>query len=234
LVREVFSQIRPQWKLVENLEEASAQFNEAVKQNYQTDKPTPGAEPEDLEEDESNSEAEDAEGETLQARSSDDDNDSSTDEADVRILSFLSRVAKALYTNAHTYPQASADEDEAQESLSDSEDEQIVVTRPEDEIDPEAEAEFDREFQKMMAESLDSRKNERKPVFDVPLPMLKRPQAGSTPAAQEAPEPVPAPEPEPAPVSAPQGNMMKFSLLSRRGNKQQVRRVTPTLLTLNC
>jgi regulator of nonsense transcripts 2 len=44
----------------------------------------------------------------------------------------------------------------------DSEEESIVVTRQREEVDPEDEADFEREYAKMMAESLESRKHERK------------------------------------------------------------------------
>lgn len=93
----------------------------------------------------------------------------------------------------------------------DSEEENIVVTRQEEEHDPEAEADFEREYAKMMAESLESRKFERKPLFDVPLPMRRKErEVGS------APETV-AEEPETQPTST-----MAFSLLTKRGNRQQV------------
>ena len=60
----------------------------------------------------------------------------------------------------------------------------------------------------MMAESLDSRKFERKSQFDVPLPM-KRSAARDVPAeAEEDAEHPP--------------NTMAFSLLTKRGNRQQV------------
>ena len=86
-----------------------------------------------------------------------------------------------------------------------------MVTKPEEERDPEAEAEFDRELAKMMSEGADARKFERKPIFDVPLPLRK--------ARKEA-----APNTEEnltngAPVLA---SKMAFSLMTKRGNKQQV------------
>lgn len=92
------------------------------------------------------------------------------------------------------------------------EDDAIVVTRHEEQFDPEAEAEFEREYAKMMAESLESRKFDRKPLFDVPLPMRRKereviPQTDSTG--------------ESAAASAPP-NTMAFSLLTKRGNRQQV------------
>ena len=92
--------------------------------------------------------------------------------------------------------------------------ENIVVTRHEEERDPEAEAEFDRELAKMMSESLDSRKFERKPMFDVPLPMRKAPREPSVMAADDSGNEGTA--------TPPQTNTMAFSLMTKRGNRQQV------------
>ncbi len=103
---------------------------------------------------------------------------------------------------------------------SESEEEQIFVTRQEEERDPEAEAEFDREFEKMMAESVESRKFERKAVFDIPLPMKRAPRD----TAVDTPAPAPAPAPVAAPAQ-PSGNTMAFSLMTKKGNKQQTRTI---------
>lgn len=65
----------------------------------------------------------------------------------------------------------------------------------------------------MMSESLESRKFERKPMFDVPLPMRRaqRPQtAGSDGSDNERV------------ASPPPLNTMAVSLMTKRGNKQQV------------
>ena len=94
-----------------------------------------------------------------------------------------------------------------------SEDEQIIVTRQEEERDPEAEADFDREFEKMMAESMDSRRFERKAIFDIPLPM-KRPARETAPTESSF-------ESTTAEPVAPR--TMAFSLMTKKGNKQQVR-----------
>jgi len=94
----------------------------------------------------------------------------------------------------------------------DSEEEAIVVTREEEEIDPEDEADFEREYAKMMAESLDSRKHERKSTFDVPLPIRRK-------DASTANEPLPE---ESVNSSASPAGTMAFSLLTKRGNRQQV------------
>ncbi len=94
----------------------------------------------------------------------------------------------------------------------DSEEEAIVVTREEEEVDPEDEADFEREYAKMMAESLDSRKHERKSTFDVPLPIRRK-------DANAANEPLPD---ETVNSSAAPAGTMAFSLLTKRGNRQQV------------
>lgn len=101
-------------------------------------------------------------------------------------------------------------------------DEDIIVTRQQEERDPEAEAEFDRELAKMMSESLDSRKFERKPVFDVPLPM-RRSQRDAAVAGDESP---------PETASMPP-NTMAFSLMTKKGNKQQVCTVERFLYHMN-
>lgn len=63
----------------------------------------------------------------------------------------------------------------------------------------------------MMSESLDSRKFDRKPMFDVPLPM-RRAQRDTTIAGDESP---------PDGTSTPP-NTMAFSLMTKKGNRQQV------------
>jgi regulator of nonsense transcripts 2 len=98
-------------------------------------------------------------------------------------------------------------------SESESEDEAIVVTRQQEAVDPEDEAEFEREYAKMMAESLESRKFERKPLFDVPLPVRPKNK-----------EPTGGLETNDGGIisSNAGGNTMAFSLLTKKGNRQQV------------
>lgn len=85
------------------------------------------------------------------------------------------------------------------------------MTRQQEERDPEAEAEFDRELAKMMSESLDSRKFERRPMFDVPLPM-RRAQRDTLTDGDESPNDGTTTPP----------TTMAFSLMTKKGNKQQV------------
>lgn len=65
-----------------------------------------------------------------------------------------------------------------------------------------------------MAEGVESRKNDRKQMFDVPLPM-RRAQRELAPSAEGTEGEVPAP----LPVAT--NNTMKFALLSKKGNRQQ-------------
>jgi len=66
-----------------------------------------------------------------------------------------------------------------------------------------------------MSESVESRKFERKPVFDVPLPM-RRAREQTVAVEENSIE---------APVQPIPTNTMKFSLLSKRGNKTQTRSI---------
>jgi regulator of nonsense transcripts 2 len=91
--------------------------------------------------------------------------------------------------------------------------------------DPEDEADFEREYAKMMAESLESRKFERKQLFDVPLPVRpkNRENTTSTDAGNSnGSGNGNAPSNEGPP---PTGHTMAFSLLTKKGNRQQTRTV---------
>lgn len=88
------------------------------------------------------------------------------------------------------------------------------MTRQHEEVDPEDEADFEREYARMMAESLESRKFERKSTFDVPLPMRRKDRdvgASSESWGDDS-----------ASANVPSSGTMAFSLLTKRGNRQQV------------
>ncbi|MBE3048485.1 hypothetical protein IMZ48_39480, partial [Candidatus Bathyarchaeota archaeon] len=96
-----------------------------------------------------------------------------------------------------------------------------------EEVDPEDAADFEREFSRMMAESMESRKFERKPQFDVPIPVAAK-NRGHPPKHEE--EPKEASEAKEAPEDGP--GKMAFSLLTKKGKGQQVsgkRRGSPRL-----
>ncbi|OLN95686.1 Regulator of nonsense transcripts 2, partial [Colletotrichum chlorophyti] len=187
IVQDTFALTRPQWKLATNLEEASKAFQLAIAQ----DQKVSGAD--------KLTEADDA---SIGSSSDDEDGDADLPEAE------------ADEEESDSEDEGVDDhEDEASNGNSDSEDEAIVVTRQQKQIDPEAEAEFEREYAKMMSESLESRKFERKPLFDVPLPVRGKNK-----------EAAPGSESGEAGVATP-GNTMAFSLLTKKGNRQQTRTV---------
>lgn len=185
LVQDIFSLTRPQWKLASNLDEASKVFQLAVAQDHKT----AGLDKAVEQDDGSSGSTSDDDNADDQLGDQEDDEDDESDEADVE--------------DHEQNPTYTSDEFEAE----------IVVTRQEEEIDPEDEADFEREYAKMMAESLESRKSERKQQFDLPLPV--RPKAR---------EPIIGGEPTEG-ASENQGATMAFSLLTKKGNRQQTRTV---------
>ncbi|QDS70729.1 hypothetical protein FKW77_002918 [Venturia effusa] len=189
LVQDTFFALRPQWKLLTNLEEASKAFGEIVKLNYMVPATDRTAEPDEAEEESSSDDGNDEEG--VKALN---DDKSSGDEVE-------EGVEEEVNNNL-----ASGDDEE---------EEQIIVTRQEEERDPEADADFDRELAKMMTESVESRKFERKTLFDVPLPMRRKAEAANGDEIVTA-----------APTSTDfSPSTVKFSLLSKRGNRQQTRQI---------
>ncbi|PNP47222.1 hypothetical protein TGAMA5MH_01037 [Trichoderma gamsii] len=184
LVLDTFALTRPQWKFVEDIEEATKAFQLAISQDQKTagvDKVI---------------EADDA---TSGPSSEDENGDMDDVEAD----------------GDGDDESASEEEEEAEDgdngSTHESEyDEAIIVTRQEEVVDPEDEAEFEREYAKMMAESLESRKFERKQLFDVPLPVRSRNREPSMSTGSG---------------ETGQSGTMAFSLMTKRGNRQQTRTV---------
>ncbi|KAF2161151.1 hypothetical protein M409DRAFT_69992 [Zasmidium cellare ATCC 36951] len=204
LVQDTFNALRPQWKLVlTDLTEAGKVFGEACRQNYQdvaSGKTPEPEEPEDL----------DAPDDNLSDDGRVDGEDEPAGEND---------AAENDAANIKSDSDEAAPGDEAARAdVSDGE-EHIVVTRPEEERDPEADAEFDRELAKLMAESVESRKFDRKTMFDVPLPMRRTVRDATTTAEENAGE-----VPGPAPTTN-GANTMKFALLSKKGNRQQTRSI---------
>ncbi|KIX92316.1 uncharacterized protein Z520_11924 [Fonsecaea multimorphosa CBS 102226] len=180
LVQDTYSLVRPNWKVVTEIGEAAKLFAEAVSANYRQQGADKSAEqPEDVED----SGSEDALG-----------------EGDAELEA---EIAHSSDEEAEAGPEE--DTGEEKEDVDSDEEEQIVVLRQEEHLDPEAEAEFDRAFEKMMAESLDSRKFERKTHFDVPLPIRKIQRA-----------PVEPNEDEPSPAPQAEANTMAFSLMTKK------------------
>ncbi|KAI0132458.1 MIF4G domain-containing protein [Xylariales sp. AK1849] len=192
IVQDTFSLTRPQWKLATNLEEASKAFQLAVAQDQKNAGLDKIIDPDDAESDaSSDDDGIEGDGDEVlpEADGEEDENSDGEDEIE----------------DTERQPDSPLD--------TESEEEKIVVTRKAEEIDPEDEADFEREYAKMMTESLESRKFERKPQFDVPLPVRSKARETST-----SNEPEDGDEPR-----AP--NMMAFSLLTKKGHRQQTRTV---------
>ena len=183
IVQDSFALVRPSWKIAPTLEEAGQIFAEACAEAYKTsnDEKT-----QEVEEPEDELSSDGADGDDLPMADVEDAQQSSGDEVDV--------------ADASQSPKQSSDEDE-----------DIVVTRQQEERDPEAEAEFERELAKLMAENTDSRKVDRKPMFDVPLPIRRPAKDGLGPGDDASTD-------SPAPSS----KTMAFSLVTKKGARQQV------------
>ncbi|KAF7727252.1 hypothetical protein EC973_007865 [Apophysomyces ossiformis] len=92
----------------------------------------------------------------------------------------------------------------------DAEEDVVVLKKREEQVSREEEDEFEREFSKMMSESIESRKYEKKAaVLDVPIPMNLRGTQDRRTAAQEKDK-----------VDT---GKMAFTLLTKRGNRQQTK-----------
>ncbi|KAL9595916.1 MAG: hypothetical protein Q9219_006142 [cf. Caloplaca sp. 3 TL-2023] len=193
MLQDSFAMTRPQWKLVTDFEEAGRLFANLVKQNYKSQESEKRLAPE-LAEDEASS-AEEDDGEDMPVPKIDDAQDSS-DEAEAE-------AETESMTNGNSKHDWDFEED-------------IVVTRQEEERDPEAEAEFDRELAKMMSESMDARKFERKPLFDVPLPMRRAQREITSTGDDSGNERTATP---------PKANTTAFSLMTKKGNRQQTRTI---------
>ncbi|RMZ79914.1 hypothetical protein DV738_g3068, partial [Chaetothyriales sp. CBS 135597] len=187
VVQDTIGLVRPQWKIVSDLPEAARLFSEAIANNY---KQQTTGKPAD--------EADDSESDGL------DEEDAAADDHGMHSSG---DEAEALHEDevGDEQPEPESDEEE-----------RIVVTREEEQLDPEAEAEFDKEFDKMMAESLDSRKFERKTHFDVPLPIRKVQRMPAAHADEEEPD---------SGAETPPNNTMAFSLMTKKGNRPQTRTI---------
>ncbi len=203
-VRDMFELTRPQWKLASNFEEASKAFQLAVAQ----DQKTSGID-KTVDQDEASSEAssDDENADDLPMPEVEGDEDLDTEDEVAEVCPPQSPTRQVTFTNRWPVVQDAEQHESPRDS--ESEDEAIVVTRQEEEVDPEDEAEFEREYAKMMAESLESRKFDRKPLFDIALPVRQKTREPSSLEAGDI-------------TDGPAAGTMAFSLLTKKGNRQQV------------
>lgn len=198
MVNDTIALVRPKWKLVTDLPEAARLFREAIVANYQTEEVAQPNEPEEeVEESDSDADEDALDEEVIPDADENEEDATSSEDEDAEAIN----------------------EDKEDEKLSDDDDGEIYVKRQDEEPDPQEEAEFDKEFEKMISESLDSRKFERKTIFDVPLPMKKQP---GTPSGMLTREATPSLEESEARAGTPKPNTMAFSLMTKKGNRQRV------------
>ncbi|KAI4110026.1 MAG: hypothetical protein L6R37_000159 [Teloschistes peruensis] len=189
IVQDSYALTRPQWKLITDFEEAGQAFASLVKQNYKPHQPAKAHSAASVEDDASSSDGENRDDVPLPEM---EDAQVSSDEGEAEPL-----------TNGEEKHESDFEDD-------------IVVTRQEEERDPEAEAEFDRELAKMMSESLDSRKFERKALFDVPLPMRRAQRETMATGENVGNDGAATPT---------KMNTTAFSLMTKKGNRQQTRTI---------
>jgi regulator of nonsense transcripts 2 len=180
-IQDAFAVINPELKIAGSIQEAGEALHEAIKQDYQFGEKIGDVEEVDDE------------------HVSDDGIEDDVEEADDIALEEAMKSSQ----------DESDDEGDSSPSELDEEEDQAEFVRQTDERDPEIDADFDRELAKLMSESMDSRKLERKTRLDVPLPMRRTQRDVIAPETQS---------------DTPNGGpgLVKFSLLTKRGNKQQV------------
>lgn len=206
IVQDIFALTRPQWKLASNLEEATKVFQLAMAQDQKNSGLDKAAEQEDRASDES---SEDENVDDALGDQDDDEVSGSEDGGDPEVRIITTPDPEAVPQTNHILALQEIEPTQYSRD-SESEEEAIVVTREEEEVNPEDEADFEREYAKMMAESLESRKFERKQQFDLPIPV--RTKARDAAASND-----PTDGGSETPTST-----MAFSLLTKRGNRQQV------------
>ncbi|KAF3908233.1 hypothetical protein AA313_de0203976 [Arthrobotrys entomopaga] len=209
MIQDTFQLVRPNWVLHTSLEEAGKAFQEATAKIYG---------PAEAADDDSST--------TEEAANSEMDEDAeiklSDDEMDIE-----AEPPKDANNDIEGNDDEESNSDDDSSDSGDLDDEGIVYSRPQEYRDPEGEADFDREFAMLMAESLESRKFERKTVFDVPLPIKK---SAVVPTIAQPPgvitmSMIEDDEDEAPPPPSQKPGIMTFSLLTKKGNKQQTREI---------
>ncbi|KKA31125.1 hypothetical protein TD95_000607 [Thielaviopsis punctulata] len=188
VVQDVFSLIRPQWQMANDIQEAAVIFQTSLVEQQKA----AGIEAVDEQNQSDDGSDDSGEDDDVDGDGEDDDDEDSDDEDD-------------------------GDDGSSRLDIS-SEDEAFVVNQPDLESDPEDDAEFDREYAKLMAESLESRKHDRKPVFDVPLPVRPRETISANGPGNDGGNE--------AGAGSNDSSLMAFSLLTKKGNRQQTRTFT--------
>ncbi|KAK9370483.1 armadillo-type protein [Lipomyces kononenkoae] len=198
-VQDTLQICRPNLKVCTNLEEAATALTEAMTVAFG-----------DMGLSNPEQEREDEDDERQERADEDDEDDADDDEEEEDEIPAKERD--------------SASSDESSEESTDDDDEEEEDEEyehrgrgPSNTVEDE---EFDREFSKMLAESLESRKFERRSAFDVPLPVMRsaQPQQHYSVVDMTAEQTEIMREPSPP-------RNVQFRVLTKRGNRQQIHTV---------
>lgn len=185
LLQDTFSKLRPSWKLPSSQDEAFRILCQTfVHSRNRPVSPKAAAEETQAASESSGSEADDEETETTNITP--------------RRSAIKEEESLASQTNGHL---SSSDEDE-----------HLVVKRADIAKDPAEEMEFDRELAQLMSSSVEQRKFERRPVFDMPLPIKKKVISSGSGSDSDSGRGTPP-------------NTVAFSLMTKKGNRQQTKSI---------
>ncbi|KAK9238537.1 armadillo-type protein [Lipomyces kononenkoae] len=198
-VQDTLQVCRPNLKVCTNLEEAATALTEAMTVAF-------GAM--GLSNLEQEREDEDDEG---QERDEDDDDDAEDEEEEDEIP-------------VKDGDSASSDESSEDSTDDDEEEDEEYEHRGRGPTNTVEDEEFDREFSKMLAESLESRKSERRSAFDVPLPVMRSAQPQQQHYSVVHVTGKDTEEVEHMREASPTKNV-QFRVLTKRGNRQQIHTV---------
>ncbi|KAI8916749.1 armadillo-type protein [Powellomyces hirtus] len=175
---DTFELLRPKLVILQTYEEAAAAYGQLATEQYQATQNGGDNGIGDASDDEDDDE--DEGGADRRGQSADDDEEDDND--------------------SKNQPQA----DEEDGGIDDDE---AVIVHMQHDVDEEADEDFEREFSRMMQESVEGRRTDRKSVFDAPVPT--RLKTATAPLIDK-------PDSE-------EGDQVAFTLLTKKGNKQQAR-----------
>ncbi|KAI9193580.1 armadillo-type protein [Polychytrium aggregatum] len=206
MISDIFELLRPRAKIYESYEEVTAEVTQILlEQAKATQNGDKAALDEEDDDDDDDEDLGPRGGEGDANADADSENESLEDED----------VGDELSENGENVRVVDVDDDE------------VIVHMAEEEYDEEEDLEFEREFNKIMQESLDSRKNERRaPAFDAPIPVkLKKPSPGiqtsSVYRGVDYDRDGSLDEDEAGGESG--SGQVVFTLLTKKGNKQQAK-----------
>ncbi|KAJ3414690.1 hypothetical protein HDV05_006225 [Chytridiales sp. JEL 0842] len=189
LLLETLESLRPSMKVVGDYDEALEQLNRLAVVNNKTGLAQNG--------DEAELQRDRDEGGMVGSRDNDEEDESPEKDFDVR--------SQGSQPEDDDEESDSADDDKDSQDLDDQEDDDIVVRLLDDGDRAEEDMAFEEEFSKMMQESMDHRKHERKVQnFDAPIPAKSKGPLNNTESETDK-------------------DRVVFSLLTKKGNKQQVK-----------